>query len=160
MRRPTRLEAGVVTAPVVASVVAALTFTLGPVRGETFRADETAALDSARARLASMLTFSYRDLETDLMVASSNATGTFRDEYTERLRKLATDSLKASKASVSSRVENVALVGADASGVTVVAELRARTESEDREPATQTFQVRARLQGEGSQWLVSSLTLL
>lgn len=160
MRRPCRVEVGVVAAPVIASVVAVLTFSLGPVRADTFRADEAAALGSARARLGSMFTFSHRDLETDLMVASSNATGTFREVYAARLRKLASDSLETSRASVSSRVENVALVDSDASGVTVVAELRARTESEGREPAWQTFQVRARMQGKGSQWLVSSLTRL
>lgn len=129
-------------------------------RATGFDAHHRAALDSARTRLAAMLTVRHADLEGDLAVASANATEPLRSTYAERLRDLVGPEWSRAQVSMTSTVSAAGIAGRPGRDTIDVEAVVTTDVTTKDEKAEQRFQVRATMQRIDDQWLVSSLTLL
>ncbi|KQY55684.1 hypothetical protein ASD11_14305 [Aeromicrobium sp. Root495] len=119
--------------------------------------DEQTALTSAEARVGAMLTFSHSDLQADLSVARSNATGSFQKKYSRLLDSIVASSAGREKVTTRSVVTSAGVERTRGSSVTVLALVRSTTTVGSRKPAAEQLQLRVTLRPVQGQWLISDL---
>lgn len=99
-------------------------------RSHEVRGDQearAAALESARARVSSMLSYDYRSLDADLSVAVGNTTGQFRSRYAELLTKVVGPHARRQKIVTEAEVTQAGVVRGDTSAVRLLVFLTQRT---------------------------------
>lgn len=115
------------------------------------------ALASAEARVPLMLSYDYRTIEDDAVVASGNATGTFRDEFAAALLEDVAPGAVSQQVVTEAQVVSAGVVKADRDTATVLLMISQATQQGATPPTTSGVRVLATMAHTDDGWFVSGL---
>lgn len=117
------------------------------------------AMDAARTRLPQLLSYDYHTLDRDLAGARAGTTGAFRDQFAELSTKVVAPAAAQQEIVTRTTVTGTSVVSADPDRVVLLVFLDQVTQTKaDPSSRIDGARVRATLQRQDGQWLVSALT--
>lgn len=117
------------------------------------------AIDAARTRLPQLLSYDFHTLDRDLAGARSGTTGTFRDQFAELTTKVVAPAAQQQQIVTKTTVAGASVVSAEKDRVVLLVFLDQVTQTKaDPSSRIDGARVRATLQRQDGQWLVSELT--
>ncbi|MBB5893728.1 hypothetical protein [Kutzneria kofuensis] len=117
------------------------------------------AVDAARTRLPQLLSYDFHTLDRDLAGARSGTTGTFRDQFAELATKVVAPAAQQQQIVTRTTVAGTSVVSAETDRVVLLVFLDQVTQTKaDPSARIDGARVRATLQRQDGQWLVSELT--
>lgn len=117
------------------------------------------ATEAARTRLPQLLSYDYHTLDKDLAGARSGTTGAFRDQFAELSTKVVAPAAQQRQIVTKTTVAGSSVVSAEPDRVVLLVFLDQVTQTKANPSARiDGARVRATLQRQGDQWLVSELT--
>lgn len=127
--------------------------------GEARATARSEAMAAATARLPAMLSYSYKTLDADLAVASGNATGSFRKEYTTILQEVVAPNAAKKKISTRAEVTGASVVSGDKESVVVLVFLtQTTTIGTAKKPTVSGSRIDVRMSKTADGWFVSKIT--
>lgn len=119
----------------------------------------TAAVANARERVPAMLSYKYTDITDYVAAAPANATGRFKQDFTQLITRVIAPAATAQKIVTNAQVKSAGVIEAHADSVVVLVMLDQTTTSKNIKGArVDGSRVRVVMTHDGSSWLVSSLT--
>lgn len=116
------------------------------------------AVKSAEARVPAMLSYNYRTLDTDLAIASGNATGKFREDFTKVLSDVVAPNAQKKKITTRANITAASVQGGDADSVDVLLFLTQTTlTGSEKNPDISGSRVTVRMKKTNEGWFVASL---
>jgi Mce-associated membrane protein len=117
------------------------------------------AIDAARTRLPQLLSYDYHTLDKDLAGARAGTTGAFHDQFAELTTKVVAPAALQQQIVTRTTVVGTSVVSAEPDRVVLLVFLDQVTQTK-ADPSAQLdgARVRATLQRQDGQWLVSELT--
>ncbi|EWM16036.1 hypothetical protein [Kutzneria sp. 744] len=117
------------------------------------------AIEAARTRLPQLLSYDFHTLDRDLSGARAGTTGAFRDQFAELTTKVVAPAAQQQQIVTKTTVAGTSVVSADADRVVLLVFLDQVTQTKaDPSSRIDGARVRATLQRQDGQWLVSALT--
>ena len=117
------------------------------------------AIDAARTRLPQLLSYDYHTLDKDLAGARAGTTGAFRDQFAELTTKVVAPAAQQRQIVTRTTVTGASVVSAEPNRVVLLVFLDQVTQTRaDPSSRIDGARVRATLQRQDGQWLVSELT--
>jgi len=117
------------------------------------------AIDAARTRLPQLLSYDYHTLDKDLAGARAGTTGAFRDQFAELSTKVVAPAAQKQQIVTKTTVAGTSVVSAEPNRVVLLVFLDQVTQTKaDPSSRIDGARVRATLQRQDGQWLVSELT--
>ncbi|MEV6602694.1 hypothetical protein [Kutzneria sp. NPDC051319] len=117
------------------------------------------AIQAARIRLPQLLSYDFHTLDRDLSGARAGTTGAFRDQFAELTTKVVAPAAQQQQIVTKTTVAGTSVVSADADRVVLLVFLDQVTQTKaDPSSRIDGARVRATLQRQDGQWLVSALT--
>lgn len=118
-----------------------------------------AASDAARTRLPQLLSYDYHTLDKDLAGARAGTTGAFHDQFTELTTKVVAPAAQQQQIVTRTTVAGTSVVSAEPDRVVLLVFLDQVTQTKaDPSARIDGARVRATLQQQDGQWLVSQLS--
>lgn len=116
------------------------------------------AIEAARTRLPQLLSYDFHTLDRDLSGARAGTTGAFRDQFAELTTKVVAPAAQQQQIVTKTTVAGTSVVSADADRVVLLVFLDQVTQTKaDPSSRIDGARVRATLQRQDGQWLVSAL---
>lgn len=124
------------------------------------RADSrAAAMQSAAVRVPVMLSYSYRTLDDDLVVATGNATGSFRKDFADALSTVVAPNAMSKKITTKADVVGSSVVSGGGDDVTLLLFVTQSTLTGDsQKPTTSGSRITVRMKKTDAGWLVAGIT--
>ncbi|MFI9384301.1 hypothetical protein [Kutzneria sp. NPDC052558] len=117
------------------------------------------AVDAARTRLPQLLSYDYHTLDKDLAGARAGTTGAFRDQFAELSSKVVAPAAQKQQIVTKTTVAATSVVSVEPDRVVLLVFLDQVTQTAaDPSSRIDGARVRATLQRQDGQWLVSDLT--
>jgi len=118
-----------------------------------------ASVDAARRTVASMFTYNFKTVDTELPKAADNLTPSFKGDYLKLINQAIAPGAKEKELNVQATVQAAGVVSADRSHSTVLLYLNQVTTSKDSPQGTVTpSRVRVTLDKDDGHWLVGNVT--
>ncbi|MFC0544060.1 hypothetical protein [Kutzneria chonburiensis] len=117
------------------------------------------AVEAARTRLPQLLSYDFHTLDRDLAGARAGTTGAFRDQFVELTTKVVAPAAQQQEIVTKTTVAGTSVVSAEVDRVVLLVFLDQVTQTKaDPSSRIDGARVRATLQRQDGQWLVSALT--
>lgn len=159
MRFVQRFLRGIAAAAVVGLGVAVFLLYQRVERSSEVDAARQSAVEAARTRLPQLLSYDYHTLDRDLAGARAGTTGAFRDQFAELTTKVVAPAAQQQEIVTKTTVAGTSVVSAETDRVVLLVFLDQVTQTKaDASSRIDGARVRATLQRQDGQWLVSALT--